>query len=202
MSRSRRPSMIWSARLNAAVTLAGEVHKHHPRKGSRIAYIAHLFDVASVAIKHGADEDEVVAAFLHDTLEDGDDPESLRRTIRRRFGAPVLRIVEACTDTTEHPKPPWPARKQAYLDSIASMSKSAKLVSAADKLANLDDIIRDHANHGNRLWRRFNGGRDGTLWFYRGCARELAKGTGDARLAGLLRVLRNRLRVLTSIAAR
>lgn len=196
-----RPHLIWNARLDAAVTLAGRVHKDHIRKGTRIAYIAHLFDVASIATKHDADEDEVAAAFLHDTLEDGKDPEALRREIRKRLGGRVLEIVEACTDTTVKPKPPWRKRKEAYVAGIEKKSLSAKLVSASDKIANLGDMIEDYRRHGDALWTRFNADRASILWYYRACARGFAKGNTDPRLRRLVVELRARTRKLTTMSA-
>jgi (p)ppGpp synthase/HD superfamily hydrolase len=204
MSSSKRPKVIWNDRLDAAVTLAGRVHKAHPRKGSRIAYIAHLFDVASVAIKHDANEDEVVAAFLHDTLEDckpPETPEALRREIRKLFGARVLELVEACTDTTEKPKPAWRPRKEAYVAAIAKKTVSAKIVSASDKIANLGDMIEDYRRRGDELWGRFNAGRDDILWYYRSCARGFAKGKTDGRLERLLAELKARTRKLARMSA-
>jgi 5'-deoxynucleotidase YfbR-like HD superfamily hydrolase len=205
MSRSFRPHLIWNDRLDAAVTLAGRVHKAHIRKGTRIAYIAHLFDVASIATKHGADEDEVAAAFLHDTLEDcklPETPEALRREIRKRLGARVLEIVEACTDTTEKPKPPWRARKKAYVAGIAKKTLSAKIVSASDKIANLGDMIEDYRRDGDALWKRFSGERDDILRYYRACARGFVKGKMDSRLRRLVAELTARTGKLARMSGR
>jgi (p)ppGpp synthase/HD superfamily hydrolase len=186
------PTLAWSPRLDDAVRLAGRVHRDCNRKGTRIAYIAHLFDVASIAIKHGADEDETAGALLHDTLEDGDDPERLRAEIRELFGRKVLEIVEACTDTVVKPKPEWRPRKEAYIEAIAHKSPSAKLVSASDKVANLGDMIEDYRRYGDALWKRFNAGRDDILWYYRSCAREFAKPMETPELQPLLQLLRSR----------
>jgi (p)ppGpp synthase/HD superfamily hydrolase len=196
-----RPHVIWNARLDAAVGLAGRVHRGHIRKGTRIAYIAHLFDVASIALKHKATEDEVAAAFLHDVLEDGEDPEALRREIRKRFGGTVLAVVEACTDTTEKPKPDWRPRKEAYVAGIAKKTPSAKLVSASDKVANLGDMIEDFARRGDKLWDRFKGDRDDILWYYCACAREFAKGKTDARVKAVVGILEDRIRKLAACSA-
>jgi GTP pyrophosphokinase len=47
------------------------------------------------------------------------------------------------------------------------MDPSALLVSAADKLHNLRDIIKDFRIMGDSLWERFKGGKSGTLWCHR-----------------------------------
>lgn len=76
-------------------------------------------------------------------------------------------IVQGCTDTVVIPKPPWLERKQNYINHIPHASASVRLVSASDKLHNARAILRDLRTHGEALWSRFNGGKDGTLWYYR-----------------------------------
>lgn len=79
----------------------------------------------------------------------------------------MAQIVDACSDTLDDPKPPWEARKVAYLEKVPTKSASARLVSAADKLHNAQAILRDFRADGEALWDRFNGGKAGTLWYYR-----------------------------------
>jgi len=163
--------------------------------------MAHLLDVASVAIKHGGTEDEVVAALLHDTLEDGDNPRKIRASIRDQFGVRVLTIVEACTDTTAKKKPEWLTRKARYIVGISKKSTSGKLVSACDKVANLTDMIEDYRRDGAKLWDRFNADREDILWYYNSCAKAFEKGKGNRRLKPLLRLLRERIGTLSEMSA-
>jgi GTP pyrophosphokinase len=58
-------------------------------------------------------------------------------------------------------------RKEAYIAHIAHATPSVRLVSAADKLHNARAILTDYRILGNALWRRFHGGKEGTLWYYR-----------------------------------
>jgi (p)ppGpp synthase/HD superfamily hydrolase len=81
------------------------------------------------------------------------------------FGTEVLRIVEECSDTDVHPKPPWRPRKEAYLASLKSADRSVLLVSAADKLDNARAIVADLHRIGDRLWSRFNAPKDDQLWY-------------------------------------
>jgi len=158
--------MPLSARFSDALTFACELHATQTRKGTDIPYIAHLLAVASIALEHGASEDEAIAAVLHDAVED----QGGRATgdqIRRRFGEPVAAIVHACSDTDVEPKPPWRARKETYIAHLEHAPRSVLLVSASDKLHNARSILTDLRSHGDALWSRFSGGRDGTLWYYR-----------------------------------
>ena len=199
MTRRPRPKLLWNARLDRAVAYAGKVHKRHKRKGTTIPYIAHLLDVASVALKHSATEDEVVAALLHDTLEDGADPQKIRREIRRGFGSAVLRIVDACTDTTESPKPDWLTRKKRYVAGITKKTPAEKFVSACDKVANVTDMIEGHRLQGAKMWDRFSADSDRVLWYYRACARGFAKGQQSEKLARVVELLGSRVRKLARL---
>jgi (p)ppGpp synthase/HD superfamily hydrolase len=153
-------------RFTRALTLACDLHRTQTRKGTQIPYVAHLLGVASIALEHGAVEDEAIAAVLHDAVEDQGGAPTLAR-IRAEFGDAVAEIVDGCTDTDVEPKPPWRPRKEAYIARIATKSRSTRLVSAADKLHNARAILADYRVLGDEVWTRFSGGRDGTLWYYR-----------------------------------
>ncbi|MGB3511733.1 MAG: HD domain-containing protein [Microcoleaceae cyanobacterium] len=158
--------MILSHRFTEALVYATELHATQMRKGSKIPYISHLLGVASIALEYGADEDEAIAALLHDAIEDQGGP-PVREAIRLRFGERVTEIVDGCTDTETTPKPPWEERKKAYIDRIPHASPSVRLVSAADKLHNVRSLLKDYRMEGDFLWDRFKGGKPGTFWYYR-----------------------------------
>jgi (p)ppGpp synthase/HD superfamily hydrolase len=122
--------------------------------------------VTGIALEYGADEDQAIAAVLHDAAEDAGGEPRLQ-DIRRRFGQRVADYVMACTDTVESPKPPWRERKEAYIAHIASADPAGLLVSASDKLHNARAILKDLRATGDAVWSRFNGGKEGTLWYYR-----------------------------------
>ncbi|MDC0835618.1 HD domain-containing protein [Geitlerinema sp. CS-897] len=158
--------MQLSQRFTDALVWATELHKMQVRKGSGVPYVAHVLGVASLALEYGANEDEAIAALLHDAIEDcGGAPIVIE--IRRRFGETVTDIVEGCTDADTTPKPPWKTRKEAYIAKILSASPSVRLVSAADKLYNARSILKDYAIVGDAIWERFRGKKEGTLWYYR-----------------------------------
>ena len=147
---------------------AHQVHQNQRRKGTGIPYIAHILGVAAIAMEYGANEDEAIGALLHDAAEDGGGEATLAE-IRARFGDAVADIVLGCSDSlVEDPedKLPWRERKENYLAHLQNAGPSVLLVSAADKLHNVRSIARDYREHGEEIWDRFQGRRDGTLWYY------------------------------------
>jgi len=158
--------MKLSERFTDALTFATQLHTNQTRKGGGIPYISHLLGVASIALEYGANEDEAIAALLHDAIEDQGGA-ATREEIRRRFGDVVTEIVDGCTDSDQTPKPPWLQRKEAYIAHIPTASASVRLVSAADKLHNVWSILKDYRLLGDAVWERFQGGKQGTLWYYR-----------------------------------
>jgi GTP pyrophosphokinase len=158
--------MKLSERFTDALTFATELHANQTRKGGGVPYISHLLGVASIALEYGANEDEAIAALLHDAIEDQGGA-ATREEIRHRFGDVVTEIVDGCTDSDQTPKPPWLQRKEAYIAHIPTASASVRLVSAADKLHNVWSILKDYRLLGDAVWERFQGGKQGTLWYYR-----------------------------------
>jgi (p)ppGpp synthase/HD superfamily hydrolase len=161
-----KPGVALGARFEQALPYAAHLHRDQVRKGTDVPYVSHLLAVAGIVLEHGGNEDEAIAALLHDAVEDQGGAPTLQ-TIRLRFGDTVAAIVEGCTDTDEMPKPPWRPRKEAYIAHVASASPSVRLVSAADKLHNARTILADYRRYGDAVWDRFSGGKDGTLWYYR-----------------------------------
>jgi (p)ppGpp synthase/HD superfamily hydrolase len=158
--------MELSTRFDDALIFTARLHAGQTRKGTGIPYIAHLLAVASIVLEQGGSEDEAIAALLHDAIEDqGGSP--TRELIRQRYGENVVEIVDGCTDSDVMPKPPWRARKEAYIRHLVDAPASVRLVSASDKLHNARAILADYRILGESLWQRFNGGKEGTLWYYR-----------------------------------
>lgn len=179
-------------RLAAALALAHTAHRIQRRKGTDIPYISHPMAVAALVFEFGGNEDQAIAALLHDTIEDAG--EAYADRIGAEFGPAVLAMVRGCTDgsfeaksaarTTEARYANWRARKLAYLEHLHAVAPAAPvlLVSACDKLHNVRSIVADLHLIGNALFDRFTGRRDGTLWYYDELADIFAdKGAAPAR---------------------
>jgi (p)ppGpp synthase/HD superfamily hydrolase len=153
------------SRFEEALIFATRLHQGQTRKGKDLPYISHLLAVTALVFQAGGGEDEVVAALLLDAVEDQGGLETLVE-IRRRFGERVAMIVEGCSDSLGTPKPPWLERKANYLAHLATAPPEVRLVSLADKLHNARTILADLEEHGELTWELFNGGRQGSLWYY------------------------------------
>lgn len=127
-------------RLFRALVFAADKHQTQRRKNAAASpYINHPIAVASVLATEVAVVDEVtiLAAVLHDTIED---TETTPEELGRLFGADVLAVVAEVTDDKTFPKE---VRKQLQIAHAAGASPKAKLLKIADKICNVRDVTSD-----------------------------------------------------------
>lgn len=167
--------MEYSDRVVEAFALMYELHRTQLRKGSRTPYITHLLGVASLVGGHGGDENQFIAALLHDAVEDQGGRETLER-IRTRFGDDVAGLVLACSDADSEPKPPWQERKDQFLESVRKADGRVKLIVAADKLHNSRELAGRLLERGPEVWKIFKAGKERTLWFQAEILKALEEG--------------------------
>ncbi|MGQ0603758.1 MAG: HD domain-containing protein [Anaerolineales bacterium] len=154
---------MYDALIDAALRFAARAHAHQRRKGTDVPYIVHPVGVMLTLLQYGETEAELlVAALLHDTLED---TTTTLADLRARFGERVAGIVEGCSEPDKSDT--WEHRKQHTIAYLRTATHEVQLVSAADKLHNLRSLVADEAAHGDRLWLRFKRGRAETGWYYR-----------------------------------
>jgi hypothetical protein len=160
---------LLSKKFDKALTYAVEAHDTQVRKGTKVPYTAHLLGVASIVLEAGGSEAEAIAALLHDVVEDQGGAERLRH-VRKTFGPEIAQIVDECSgDDRTAGDPGWRARKNRYIAGVATASRSALLVSLADKLYNARAILADYREIGNKVWKRFNAEDpkdESVVWFY------------------------------------
>ena len=171
------------ALLEAALAFAARAHDGQRRKGSDVPYIVHPVGVMLTLWEAGECAPELlVAALLHDTLED---TAVSADQLRDQFGAEVAAIVVGCSEPDK--RAPWEARKAHTVVYLKTAPRSVRLVAAADKLHNLRSLVADHAEKGEAVWLRFKRGRAETAWYYQTVTDSLK--SGDLRDHPLMREL-------------
>lgn len=158
-------------KIAKALALAIEAHDGQKRKGTSIPYIAHPMGVASIALDHGADEEQAMAALLHDAVEDGGLHYAKR--IREQFGDRVADIVDGCTDgvpDANGKKEAWKPRKDRYISHLQTATDDVLLVSGSDKLHNARAIVEDLLRIGPAVFDRFTATKEQTIWYYESLA--------------------------------
>ena len=147
--------LILAERFTRAVEYARDIHREC-RKATQVPYLAHLLGVAAIVMSENGNlsfpvtEDIVIAALLHDVVEDHGGSARLRE-VERAFGPEVAAIVQGCSDTLvedARQKEDWAQRKAAYLERLPRESPATLLVSAADKLDNARAILADYSTIG------------------------------------------------------
>jgi GTP pyrophosphokinase len=162
-----------STRFDHALSYASMIHRIQVRKGSGVPYISHLLGVASITLEFGGNEDQAIAALLHDAAEDQGGEVRLH-DIRITFGEAVEKIVRDCSDSMGGKKPTnaadrkaeWRLRKEEYMSTLPHKLESSLLVSLADKTHNAEAIVADVRRSGPTVWERFTAEQDGTVWYY------------------------------------
>ncbi len=169
---------VLTNRFVEALGYAAELHLPQRRKGKGQPYVGHLLGVAAIVIQHGGGEDEVIAALLHDAVEDQGGLPRLDE-IREKFGDRVARIVDGCTDSYEvsGEKRDWGERKRAYIEKVAHEPEDVRLVSAAYRV------------EGDAVFNRFTGRKDGTLRYYRALVNVFRKAGSNPLIDELDRVV-------------
>jgi (p)ppGpp synthase/HD superfamily hydrolase len=192
-------------RFARAVDYARHLHIER-RKGTAIPAMAHLLGVASLVLGEPdfpVTEDMVIAALLHDAVEDHGGSERLE-DIRQNFGSDVARMVEGLSDTfvaDSSQKESWEQRKKDYIARLRNESPDVRLISAADKLHNARAILDDYRVHGAEVWDRFRRGRDLQIWYFETVVQVLRSFPANRLVDELARVVAELKRVTEGDAA-
>jgi ADP-ribosyl-[dinitrogen reductase] hydrolase len=180
------PEPMLGPRFDKAMAYASGLHRTQLRKGTSVPYVSHLLGACSLVLENGGDEDEAIAALLHDAAEDQGGRATLD-AIRERFGGRVAGIVAACSNTLGADRASPLEQKRAYLSHLGTddVPRSVLLVSASGTVHNLGTIIADHHEIGDRAWKRFKLAPAENLWYYQSLAEIFERRLGG-RLARAL----------------
>jgi len=182
-------SLTWTPTLDRALAVAARCHAGQTRKDDPTPYIAHPVAVAMIVSDFTDDEDVVVAAILHDVLEDVPPSVYSADDMTAEFGERVTEFVRGVSEekTAGEETPPWRVRKEGYLAALADDSEECLLISAADKIHNLRSMVIAHERMGDGMWDVFNAGPAEKLWFYGAIADTIGERLGDCEASRQLR---------------
>jgi len=155
-------------KIEEAIMFATLAHEGQKRKINLQPYILHPLEVANIIINITTDEDVLVAAILHDTLEDTKVTEG---EILEKFGPKVLRLVQGETekrDKLASAYESWQSRKEESLFRLQKASLEEKLICLGDKLSNMRSIYQGYKHYGNEVFCFFhNQNKASHAWYYR-----------------------------------
>ena len=166
MSDQRINQTALGPKFEEAMIFANRIHAQQKRKATGAPYMAHILGVTASVLEDGGSEEEAIAALLHDAAED-QGGEGILAAIREKFGEKVEQIVRECSDTLVSPKPPWKERKENHLNVIENALPETIRIMQADKVYNARNLQRTLIEQGPQTWKKFKGGREGTLWYFR-----------------------------------
>jgi GTP pyrophosphokinase len=169
LSADAKPLCL-TGRFTRAVDYAHHLHIER-RKGTGTPAMAHLLGGAALVLGEPdfpVTEDMVIAALLHDAVEDHGGSMRLE-DIRGNFGEEVARMVAGLSDsfvTDAQAKESWEKRKEGYIEKLRTEPADVRLISAADKLYNARAILDDYRAYGAKVWDHFKRGRDLQIWYF------------------------------------
>ena len=154
--------------VDKAYWFAIRAHRGQKRKDGLTPYIQHPIEVAEIVSTMSVVPSVIVAALLHDVVEDSS---YKLNDIARMFGIYVADLVSDESENKRREKPAadtWHLRKGEAIEKIAGAGKEAKIISLADKLSNLRSIWRDYQAIGDKVFDRFNiQEKKDHGWYYR-----------------------------------
>lgn len=174
-----------------AIEFATRAHAGQYRKASRLPYIYHPLAVARSLLELGCAEEVVVAALLHDTVEDT--PVTLDE-VRATFGERVAALVEGASEPDKADS--WENRKQHTIAFLEQAPVEVLLIACADKLDNARSILQDSVLLGEAVWERFKRPRAHQAWYYHSLVALFARRATDGPLAILSQQLAEVVRAL------
>lgn len=149
-------------KLCTAIIVALGAHAGQVRKGDgEMPYIVHPLEVAIVTAKYTSDENEIIAALLHDTVEDTD--VSIDE-IELNFGPEVASLVASMTEKKHITD--WVERKLENISRLRA-HRSAYVIKSIDALSNMQALLAALELEGSKVWDRFNAPRKIKLSYFR-----------------------------------
>ncbi|MHA1967786.1 MAG: HD domain-containing protein [Candidatus Hodarchaeales archaeon] len=187
------------SKIVKAFRFAFSKHEGSKRKGLETPYIVHPMDVATILMKNKASEDIIIAGLLHDLIEDeGVSYDDIKEKFSRKVADLVIAVSEPeeLKNTKKDPRKTWKQRKNHTIERITKASFDVKLLSCADKLANIRDLYNDYSILGEKLWEKFNAPKEDQKWYYYSMLQGFSEGDGNLHKLPIYKQLDRYIRIL------
>jgi (p)ppGpp synthase/HD superfamily hydrolase len=161
---------MYSYKVEQAIRASSILHQDQLRMGSLpLPYISHLMAVVLILSDYTQNEDIIVAAFLHDTLEDTD---YTVEELREDFGGPVAELVLTLTEpkSAGNVKLTWLEKKKAHIKQLKQGSEAAIMIAAADKAHDFRTIVEEYHDDHKRFIQDFGPQLEDRMEAYQGMA--------------------------------
>lgn len=187
-AKGRRKFAMSMRLITLAYDVAGKAHEGQRRRGNGEPYVNHPIRVAKTVSEAGGDEEQVIAAVLHDTVEDG----SLTlQDIEDKFGSGIRHLVDGCTDDSSIAQLPLKERKQAQAEKFRKSDVRTQLIKLADQDDNLQSLLET-----------LDGRKTNYAMSYAECALMVAQACGQACPALLQRAEHTYERIVEELKSR
>ncbi|MBO7097369.1 MAG: bifunctional (p)ppGpp synthetase/guanosine-3',5'-bis(diphosphate) 3'-pyrophosphohydrolase [Alphaproteobacteria bacterium] len=142
------------------------------RKSTNMPYIIHPVGVMQILLDYTDDVEVIQAGILHDILEDTN---GTVEDIENTFGARVKNLVISASEP-DHETLDWEERKRHTINYVANEAPMDTLyVICADKLHNFSTIINDYDKLKEKVWQKFNRGKEKQQWYYKKMSESILK---------------------------
>jgi (p)ppGpp synthase/HD superfamily hydrolase len=192
--------MHYSYRIEQAIRAAAILHKNQVRKGDvPYPYVTHTFAVAMIVADYTDKEDVIIAALLHDTLEDTD---YTRDELQEDFGGTVLTLVESVTRPEPKENENWMEMKKQYVKQLKNAPPDALIVAAADKIHNMRSMVEAYYEKEEELLADFGGSLEERMFTYQEISNVLNRNLNNAILTEFNHVFEEFKQFITECARR
>jgi len=157
--------VIQNERIFTAIEFAAKAHHGQFRKGTNLPYIFHPLGVAKILLDLNCPEDMVIAAMLHDTVED---TAVTIEDINLTFGETVAYLVHSVSEPDKRDS--WEIRKCHTLESLKTAPMEVLLLACAEKLDNIRSTHAELVKNGESVWQRFNRSKNQQQWYFESLA--------------------------------
>lgn len=170
---------MYTYKVEQAIKAAALLHQNQLRKGSvPLPYITHLIAVMLIVRDYTDKEDTLVAALLHDTLEDTD---YTFEELRDDFGDKVSTLVQTLTEPSKQKEVniSWLEIKKLYAKQLRKGPPEAIMIAAADKIHNFRSTVEEYYTEHNRFLKDFGTNLDARLEAYQNIANAINSRQAD-----------------------